>query len=178
MTSYRVVSYDNGYGQSEGSGLSLEDAETVAASVAGRAFGGRDEAQKYRAKDSPLPCWGGHGLKVEVVEDKAEALDGGEAQRREAAEREAAVQRRRAPHHGGAQEDGGSSLHHDLVTAGLQLDNHESDLYVEDTPEARAILARHPTHRTNARPFQHAVTGKLWLDVPFAFEPFWQKKPR
>lgn len=174
MTSYRVVSYDNGYGQSEGSGLSLENAEMVASSVAGRAFGGRDEALKYRDKRSTLPCWGGHGLKVEVVEDKAEALDDGEAQRREAA-----VQRRRAPHHGGAPEgDKGdsASLYRDLVAAGLKLDNHESDLYVEDTPEARAILARYTTHKTNARPFRHAVTSKPWLDVPFAFEPFWQKK--
>lgn len=176
---YRVVSYDNGYGQSEGSGLSLESAEAVAASLAALAFGGRDEAPKYRDKTSTLPRWGGHGLKIEVVEDKAEALDSGETQRREAAKREADVQRRRAPHNGGAPEDSSAlrdSLYRDLAAAGLQLDSHESDLYVEDTPEARAILARHPTHQTNARPFRHAVTGKSWLDVPFAFEPFWQKK--
>lgn len=189
MTSYRVVSYDNGYGQGEGSGLSLESAELVAASVAGRAFGGRDEAKKYRAKDTPLPCWRGHGLKVEVVEEERErtasfGLDG-EAQRREAAQREADVQRRRAPHHGGAPEDAASSatvkdssLHADMVAAGVPTDSRESDLYVKDTPEARAILARHQTHATNARRFRHTETGELWIDIPFAFEPFWQKKPR
>ncbi len=185
MTSYRVVSYDNGYGKSEGSGLSLEKAEALASSVAGLAFGGRDEAPKYRDKHSKLPRWGGHGFKVEVVADEPSAVPfglDGDAQRREAAEREAAVQQRRAPHHGGAPENtsasSGTSVYRDMVAAGVKTDSHESDLYVEATPEARAVLARHPIHEQNAKTFQHAETGKLWLDIPFAFEPFWRKKPR
>jgi hypothetical protein len=35
------------------------------------------------------------------------------------------------------------SLYRRLLEAGCEIDNHESDLYVRDTPEARAIIAQY-----------------------------------
>ncbi len=65
------------------------------------------------------------------------------------------------------------SLFDELEAAGCQLDNHESDLYVRDTPEARAILNQHGQKFTT---FTSDADGQRWLDVPFMYAPFWRKK--
>lgn len=64
----------------------------------------------------------------------------------------------------------------ELAAAGIATANHESDLYVPDTPEAREILRRHGygfTPFTNQAP---PHVGEVWLDVPFAFLPWWQAR--
>lgn len=70
------------------------------------------------------------------------------------------------------------SLYADMVAAAIPTDNHESDLYVPDTPEARAILARHgkKVDGWNVQRFTSAIDGKPWLDIPFAFQPYWDKR--
>lgn len=66
-----------------------------------------------------------------------------------------------------------------IKAIGIPFDNHESDLYLPDTPEARAVLAQFPreqsiaTRFTNKRP---PNAGEQWIDVPFAYEPFWEEK--
>jgi len=56
---------------------------------------------------------------------------------------------------------------------------HESDLYFPATEQARAILEKHPAqfaiHETfiNQRP---PNVGERWIDVPFAFEPWWTRR--
>jgi hypothetical protein len=73
-----------------------------------------------------------------------------------------------------------ASVYSDLKAAGIKTGNHESDLYAPDTPEVRAILERFPLNKANARPFTvqegHPDAGQRWLDIPFAFDPFWEKK--
>lgn len=66
------------------------------------------------------------------------------------------------------------SVYADCVAAALEIDSHESDLYVRDTPAAREILARHRAH------FDRFVgsDGAAWLDAPFLYLPFWQAKAR
>ena len=64
-------------------------------------------------------------------------------------------------------------LYADLEAAGCQLDHHESDLYVLDTPEARAILRE---HRVESTPFTSELDRRRWLDVPFHYTPFWESK--
>jgi argininosuccinate synthase len=71
---------------------------------------------------------------------------------------------------------GGKSLYQALLAAGIQTDHHESDLYVLDTPIARALIAK--SGLAMAKPFTSQIDGKRWLDVPFAYEPFWEKKKR
>lgn len=68
---------------------------------------------------------------------------------------------------------GGKSLYQALKAAGVRTDHHESDLYVLDTPIARALLA---SHGKKASGFTSQIDGKRWLDVPFAYDPFWAKK--
>lgn len=68
------------------------------------------------------------------------------------------------------------SLYAALKAAGLEMGNHESDLYVPVTPESTAILAKYPTSKANATVFKSNIDGKPNYDVPFAYEPFWQKK--
>jgi hypothetical protein len=70
------------------------------------------------------------------------------------------------------------SLYEELVAAGFPLSNHFSDLYFPDTPQTRAILDRHPVQKTNATNFVNQAPlnkGQLWIDVPFAFDPWWNR---
>ena len=70
-------------------------------------------------------------------------------------------------------------LHADLVAAGQQIDSHESDLYVLDTPEARRIIAKHmPDFNVDASVFTSARGDGSWIDVPFAFTPWWAARAR
>jgi hypothetical protein len=53
--------------------------------------------------------------------------------------------------------------------AGLKTDTHESDLLVEDTPEARAILESFEEAGgvTNMVEFEDAINGSGWIELPF-----------
>ena len=65
------------------------------------------------------------------------------------------------------------SLYDDLVAAGAELDNHESDLYVKANPETAGVIMR---HGRSLHPFRSRVDGLTWYEVPFAFAPFWRKR--
>ncbi len=70
-----------------------------------------------------------------------------------------------------------SDLYTDLVAAGIQTANHESDLYFPVTVESTAILARHPLQKGNATRFINQAppnVGQRWYDVPFAYTPWWE----
>ena len=72
------------------------------------------------------------------------------------------------------------SLYTDARDRGLEIDHHESDLYLKDTPEARALLAEHGKkgRRTyevdgwNVSRFKSEIDGTYWLDIPFDYEPW------
>lgn len=66
------------------------------------------------------------------------------------------------------------SLYGDLKAAGVPLDHHESDLYCQDTPAARAIFANHPVAASRSKRFICMNDGKDWLEVPFAWLPYWE----
>lgn len=63
------------------------------------------------------------------------------------------------------------TLYAEMLEAGVDTDNHESDLYVEFTPEAAAIMAIHPDQKFTT--FLDRITGKVWMDIPFKFDPWW-----
>jgi len=67
------------------------------------------------------------------------------------------------------------SLHAECLMLALNVDSHESDLYIEDTPAARKLVT---FHGHEIKSFISPIDGKSWLDVPFAYEPFWEKPPR
>lgn len=91
--------------------------------------------------------------------------------------------RRLAPVPGGpllaGQEGSDMSLYTELVAAGIEVSNWQSDLYFPVTKEAREILARHPVQKANATTFKSQTTGRPYYDVPFAYDPFWEaRRPR
>jgi hypothetical protein len=67
------------------------------------------------------------------------------------------------------------TIYEEMVKLGVEIDNHSSDLYVPANPETRAILEKRENW-TSVSIFIHQVHNKQWYDVPFAFDPFWEKK--
>lgn len=67
------------------------------------------------------------------------------------------------------------SFYSALKSAGIEMDSHASDLYVPVTPESTAILAKYPDQQNTASTFLSAIDGRRHYDVPFAFEPYWEK---
>lgn len=73
------------------------------------------------------------------------------------------------------------NLYDEIKAAGIEYDNHESDLYFPVTEQSKAILAKYPLSQDNATTFRNQRppnVGQLWYDVPFAFQPFWDAKVR
>lgn len=69
-------------------------------------------------------------------------------------------------------------LYSRLKDAGCELDRHESDLYVLDTVEARAIIEAYEAGGglTNKSYFSSDSDGRRWIELPFAYQPFWDAK--
>ena len=67
------------------------------------------------------------------------------------------------------------TIYEQIRTAGIQFDNHESDLYVAITPESTEILNGYE-HRENIEVFISQIDKKPWYDVPFAYDPWWAKR--
>jgi phage gp36-like protein len=67
-----------------------------------------------------------------------------------------------------------------LVSAEIEIDNYHSDLYVLDCPESRRIIKQYqqdkPNHRLSMRQFQSNIDNRLWIDIAFCFDPFWEKR--
>ncbi len=74
----------------------------------------------------------------------------------------------------------GKSLYELLKEAGCEMDNHESDLYVKDTPEAHAVLLKYEEGgrdgKTSFQKFRSEKDGEMWIDIPFAFQPWWEQR--
>jgi len=65
-------------------------------------------------------------------------------------------------------------IYQDMKDAGVEMDSHESDLYVPVNETTRAILAKYPTQSRSI--FHCNIDKQLWFDIPFAFLPFWEKR--
>lgn len=66
------------------------------------------------------------------------------------------------------------AIYEDLIAAGVPTDHHESDLYALVTPESRALVAAYE-YRCHVQTFVSQVDGRLWYDIPFAYQPFWDR---
>lgn len=79
-----------------------------------------------------------------------------------------------------------STLYAESLAAGLVTGSHGSDLYMRDTPEARALVSEHLTalaldwpqaRRTRVvESFRDNVTGEPSLSVAFAYDPAFTQK--
>lgn len=73
------------------------------------------------------------------------------------------------------------SLYQAMVEAGCELDHHESDLYVKDTPAAVQILRDWRTSKGSQlymSRFISRVDATLWIEIPFAYDPWWEAAVR
>jgi hypothetical protein len=71
------------------------------------------------------------------------------------------------------------TLHEKLVAAGCEIGNHESDLHVKVSEEAIITIVEHAlfcdsTMKMPAK-FVSNIDGSLWYDIPFAYDPFFNK---
>jgi len=65
------------------------------------------------------------------------------------------------------------SLYTDLIEAGQPVSNWQSDLYTPVNEVTRALVKKHG-HK--AEVFTSQIDGKPWFDVPFQFDPYWEKR--
>lgn len=75
----------------------------------------------------------------------------------------------------------GKTLYQTLVDAGVEISNHESDLYFPVTKETTQILDQFPLQKGNATTFANQRppnVGQRWYDVPFAYVPWWEHRMR
>lgn len=66
------------------------------------------------------------------------------------------------------------TIYQQMVEAGAEIDNHKSDLYVKSTPKTREII-RGYEYLNSVTTFTSQIDGQLWMDIPFAFDPFWEE---
>jgi hypothetical protein len=62
------------------------------------------------------------------------------------------------------------SLYQELVSLGMQIDSHESDLYVPVNEQTSAVI------RKCQRIAGITVFKSELDDIPFAYEPFWSAR--
>lgn len=67
------------------------------------------------------------------------------------------------------------TLFEEIKVAGIKYNHWYSDLYIPNTPQVREILSRHRQHLRLTSAFIDQIDGENWLDIPFAYEPFWGK---
>lgn len=60
--------------------------------------------------------------------------------------------------------------------AGLVVGSHESDLYVLSCEQSKLILADFETHEKNATGFISQTGEGQCIEIPFAYDPFYEKK--
>ena len=83
------------------------------------------------------------------------------------------------------------NIHEEAKKLGVEIDHHESDLYIPVTPETQALVARYKS-KCNVTKFMEmtlpdkrpCICGHVsnkrtpirqWFDIPFAYQPFWDK---
>jgi len=67
----------------------------------------------------------------------------------------------------------GGSIWAEVVARGIPYDTHESDLYIPVNDETRALVRGSGRSYTV---FFSSMDHKMWYDIPFAYEPWWEKR--
>jgi hypothetical protein len=62
-----------------------------------------------------------------------------------------------------------------LKEANIPIDTHESDLYCLVTPESTKIISDCNITGWIINTFTSRIDGKLWYDIPFANDDFWDR---
>jgi len=67
------------------------------------------------------------------------------------------------------------TLYETLKAAGAEIDSHESDLYVKHSEEVWKIVKASGQEFVF---FTDNIHREQWIEVPFAFDPYWEAKSR
>ena len=68
------------------------------------------------------------------------------------------------------------SIYQEMKDLGVEIDHHESDLYVPVTDETRKIVNDYE-FKGNVTTFVSLVEPNVvWYDIPFAYEPWWEAR--
>ena len=69
------------------------------------------------------------------------------------------------------------SLFEECVARGIPISSHCSDLYMKRTMESIELLKHYELEKKNATVFTSQIKGEgFWYDVPFAYDPYWDKR--
>lgn len=66
-----------------------------------------------------------------------------------------------------------TSLYSKCISQGLKTDHYESDLYIEHSSKAAKLVNQ---YTQNSILFIDNIDNKLWIEVPFAYTPFYENK--
>jgi len=67
------------------------------------------------------------------------------------------------------------TIYQTLRDMGATMDSHESDLHVVATPDIRRAVREAGIRWTE---FRDETTGRINLEIPFAYDPFWENRRR
>lgn len=73
-------------------------------------------------------------------------------------------------------QDAEPTIYEQMLEAGVEVDHHESDLYVPANEVTRKILDGAGVKRDAYHASLFWRDGAAWYDVPFAYDPFWARK--
>jgi hypothetical protein len=65
------------------------------------------------------------------------------------------------------------TLYEEVIALKIPVCSHYSDLYIPVNVETTELIKR---HKAKATTFVHQGDQTLWYDIPFAYEPFWERK--
>lgn len=68
------------------------------------------------------------------------------------------------------------SIYTEAKAKGLDIGSHQSDLYLPFCKESARILNGYPVARANTTTFVERDSGRRWFSIPFAFDPYWEKR--
>lgn len=69
------------------------------------------------------------------------------------------------------------TIYKQLQAAGVELDSHASDLYAKVSDVSKPIVEAYK-FRQQVTVFKSNKDGAAWYDIPFAFDPYWDRCER
>lgn len=67
-----------------------------------------------------------------------------------------------------------SELYAKAVEQKIEMDHHESDLYLKVTDESTALIQDY-LFKQSVWKFKSDIDNAWWFDIPFGYSPFWEK---
>jgi len=64
----------------------------------------------------------------------------------------------------------------EIKATGIEYDNHCSDLYIPRTSQTLEICKKWGKTGVLCTSFINQINHEIWLDIPFAYMPYWEKK--